>query len=147
MSIVRTDPFHLPKELRRGWILGGEEFRERVLALVDRLSESGSRRSGPVEIGGDHGEWMAERLLRAGLRHWKLEGGDLRKLRKSDWRKRVIGHLIKERTGVSLSWIGERLVMGTDSHVSRLCSRIGDLPKRKRIAAELEQIASAARQE
>lgn len=32
-----------PKELRRGWVLGGEVFRERVLALVDRLSDCSVR--------------------------------------------------------------------------------------------------------
>ncbi len=144
-SAEEEEPF--PKELRRGWILGGEQFRERVLGLMDGLCEGGARRSGPVEIWGDHAAWTAERLLRAGLRHWGLGADDLRRLRKSDWRKRLMGHLIKQRTDVSLRWIGERLVMGTDSHVSRLCTRIEDLPRQKRRAKYLKQIEAAARQE
>ncbi len=38
---------------------------------------------------------MAERFLRAGLEQWKLDKITLGKLGKSDWRKRLFGHLIK----------------------------------------------------
>jgi hypothetical protein len=98
-------------------------------------------------LGGDHGVWTAERLLRAGLEQWELGKRELRKLRKSDWRKRLIGHLIKKRTGVSLRWIGERLVMGNDSHVSRLCSRINDLANQPQLSKYLKEIEARARQE
>ena len=136
-----------PSELRRGWILGGEQFRDRMLGLMDRLSDVGVRKSGPVETWGDHGVWTAERFLRAGLEQWDLGKGDLRKLRKNDWRKRLIGHLIKKRTGVSLHWLGEHLVMGNDSHVSRLCSRIDDLAGQPQLARCLKEIEARARQE
>jgi hypothetical protein len=62
-------------------------------------------------------------------------------------RKRLIGHLIKKRTGVSLRWIGERLVMGNDSHVSRLCSRIDDLAHQAQLSNYLKAIETRARQE
>ncbi len=137
----------LPGELRRGWILGGEQFRDRALRLMDRLSDAGLRKSGPVETWGDHGAWSAERLLRAGLKQWNLEKRDLPKLKKSDWRKRAIGHLIKNRTGVSLRWIGEQLAMGNDSHVSRLCSRIDDLANQAQLSKHLKEIEARARQE
>ena len=137
----------MPNELRRGWILGGEQFRDRVLGLMDRLSDAGARKSGPVETWGDYGVWAAERLLRAGLEQWELAKRDLHKLKKSDWRKRVIGHLIKKRTGVSLRWIGEHLVMGNDSHVSRLCSRIDNLANQSHLPKYLKEIESRARQE
>ena len=137
----------VPGELRRGWIMGGEQFRGRVLGLIDRLSEAGTRKSGPVEIWGDHGAWNAERFLRAGLEQCKLEKADLPKLRKNDWRKRLIGHLIKKRTGVPLRWIGKHLVMGNESHVSRLCNRIDDLARQAQIAKCLKEIETRARQE
>jgi len=137
----------LPGELRRGWILGGEQFRDRVLRLMDRLSEAGVRKSGPVETWGDHGVWTAERLLRAGLKEWELGKTDLRQLKKNDWRKRLIGHLIKKRTGVSLHWIGEHLAMGTDSHVSRLCSGIEDLANPSQLSKYLKAIERRLRQE
>jgi hypothetical protein len=73
--------------------------------------------------------------------------GDLRQLKKNDWRKRLIGHLIKKRTGVSLHWIGEHLAMGTDSHVSRLCSRIDDLANPSQLSKYLKAIERRARQE
>ena len=34
--------------------------------------------------------------------------------------------------------------MGSDSHVSRLCTRIDDLPSQKRVAESLGQIEAAA---
>jgi hypothetical protein len=43
---------------------------------------------------------------------------------------------IKKRTGVSLRWIGE-LVMGNDSHLSRLCSRIDDLANQPQLSKYL----------
>jgi len=59
----------------------------------------------------------------------------------------LIGHLIKKRTGVSLRRIGEHLVMGNNSHVSWLCSRIGDLANQPRLSKYLKQIEARARQE
>lgn len=137
----------LPAELRRGWILGGKQFRNRMLGLMDRLSDAGARKSGPVETWGDHGVWTAERLLRAGLTQWELEQKDLGRLKKNDWRKRLIGHLIKKRTGVALRWIGEHLVMGNDSHVSRLCGQINDLANPAEISKYLTAIEARAQQE
>ena len=137
----------VPNELRRGWILGAEQFRNWVLGLMDQLSDAGVRKSGPVETWGDHGRWRAERLLRAGLEQCQLGKADLPKLRKSDWRKRLIGHLIKRQSGVSLRWIGEHLVMGNDSHVSRLCSRIDDLANQLQVSKYLKEIEARARQE
>jgi len=114
---------------------------------MDRLSDAGGRKAGPVETWGDHGVWTAERFLRAGLERWKLGKRDLGKLRKNDWRKRLIGHLIKKQTGVSLCWIGEHLVMGSESHVSRLCSRIDDLANQPQVSKYLKEIEARARQE
>jgi hypothetical protein len=81
------------------------------------------------------------------LEQCKLDNITLGKLRKNDWRKRLIGHLIKKRTGVSLRWIGERLVMGNDSHVSRLCSRMDDLAHQAQVSKYLKAIETRARQE
>ena len=114
---------------------------------MDQLSDAGMRKSGPVETWGDHGVWSAERLLRAGLKQWELGRKDLPKLRKNDWRKRLIGHIIKKRTAVSLRWIGEHLVMGNESHVSRLCGRLDDLPNQRQLSKYLREIDLRARQE
>jgi hypothetical protein len=87
----RKPPGHslgpVPSELRRGWILGREQFRDRVPGLMDRSSDAGVRKSGPVETWGDHGEWTAKRFLRAGLEQWELGKREPRELRKNDWRK------------------------------------------------------------
>ena len=137
----------LPSELQRGRILGGEQFRDRMLGLIHRLSDAAVRKSGLVETWGDHGAWTTARLLRTGLEQWEIATRGPPKLRKNDWRKRLIGHLIKKRTGVSLRWTGEHLVMGNDSHVSRLCSRIDDLANQLQLSKYRKEIKALARQE
>ena len=53
---------------------------------------------------------------------------------------------IKKRTGVSLRWIGEHLVMGNDSHISRLCSRIDDLANQSQLSRYFKEIEARTRQ-
>jgi hypothetical protein len=43
--------------------------------------------------------------------------------------------LIKTGTTTTLSWIAERLGMGSESNASRQCSRINDLPDLRNIKA------------
>ena len=52
---------------------------------------------------------------------------DLRAGRKGDWRKRVIAHQLRKETSVSLGWLGERLGMGSEGHVSRVSASLEDL--------------------
>ena len=113
---------------RRGWMIGGEAFRDR---LVDRLEGLLAKKSGEQiarsERHRDHGLKLAERLLVVGLDYFKLSPADLQSLRKGDVRKRVIGHLISRNTTAGLAWIGQRLQMGERTRVSRNCSSLETL--------------------
>ena len=112
-------------ELRRGWCLGGEGFRERMLRLLDATAEKLRHpRLSPMDasVQRDHGLDEAQRLLTEGLRCLGMEREELPRLKKGDPRKAALAVRIRTRTTVSNAWIAEQLQLG---HVSRLnqCAR------------------------
>lgn len=111
------------ERIRRGWYLGSEEFRDRLLEKLESIEVRRKVKAGAVQMGSDHAQWEAERIARGGLKHFALRDDQLIKLPKSDRRKVIIAALIKAHTSVTLDWISKRLRMGADSHVSRLSSR------------------------
>lgn len=123
--------------LKRGWILGGEDFRDRILEMLEGESSASSR-----EYRRDHGERRAESLLFGGLGLAGLDESDLAELPKGDWRKRVIGHVLKRETSVRLAWLGERLRMGSPSYASRKCSCLSDLENSAEVLALLKRLGS-----
>lgn len=125
------------KELKRGWVLGDETFREGVLEMMER---SGANAPTERTFRRDHGERIAESILREGLAHFGITANDLGSLAKGDWRKRVLGHVIKRETSVALSWICTRLHMGSPGYASRKCSNLGDLADRRDVRKLLKRL-------
>ena len=76
----------------------------------------------------EHGDATAVKLLAAGLQAAGLKEADLAALPKGDWRKRVIGRLIRRHTTVPLGWVAERLAMGVPTRVSALLRGEPSLP-------------------
>ena len=76
------------EELRRGWCLGGESFRERMLGLLDGAGER-LRGKSPVDgaVRRSHGEGEARRILARGLELCGVSPDELATLRKGDPRK------------------------------------------------------------
>ena len=121
------------KLFRRGWVVGGEAFRDRIVDRMEELLAKNARE--PIkrsERHRDHGLKLAERFLACGLDYFKLTPADLGSLRKGDARKRVIGHLISRNTTAGLAWIGQRLQMGERTRVSRNCGSIETLKSARR---------------
>ena len=111
--------------MRRGWYLGKETFKDRLLKLLDKpaaRAPSGRSRTG-TEFR-DHGEKDAARLIRQGSKALGLSTGKvaLTALPKSDERKIVLACLLREKTRVSNHWIASRLSMGHPGSVSRTIS-------------------------
>lgn len=112
-------------ELRRGWCLGGQGFRERMLRVLDGAAEKLScPRGSPLDasVRRDHGLDGARRLLEAGLRCLGLEREALPLIGKGDPRKAALAVTIRCMTAVPNAWIAEQLHLG---HVSRVnqCAR------------------------
>ncbi len=112
------------KALRRGWYLGGEGFRDRLLSMLDAVP--GGLRGNPANRAGEavreHGEAEAERLLQAILPQLGLPrtADELAALRKGDPRKVTAAAVLRRKTSVSNAWLSQRLGMGHTGSVSRL---------------------------
>ncbi len=109
------------KPVRRGWCLGGEEFRRGLLEQIagqrcashygEELKESAAA--------------QAQRLIdeALGKKGWTME--DLQARRKGDAFKVRLAAQLRARTTVTVAWIAERLCMGTRGHLTHLLYRQG----------------------
>ena len=130
------------KEIRRGWCLGGDTFRETLLEALGPKIKGGKRES----YGGDakraHDDRAAAAWLRQGLAAYSLTVERLARLKKSDKRKLVLAWWLSRHTSVGADWISTRLAMGHRTSVSkaaRLVEQGGD-PELLRLRRLLEAI-------
>ena len=109
--------------LRRGWKLGGEDFRDWLADKLARGGKEGERAEERREI--DH--VLAERLAQSCLREvgWSLR--DLEKKRKGDAIKVEIARQLRAQTPMTRRWIAERLRMGSAGYLSQLLTKYDDL--------------------
>ena len=111
--------------LRRGWYLGEEGFKNRLIKLLKgpvKRSASGKSHSG--EALRDRGESEAQRILEEGTRllELPLDHEALADFRKNDQRKVLLARILRARTTIPNDWIAKRLAMGHPGSVSRLVS-------------------------
>ncbi len=112
--------------LRRGWYLGEESFKDKLLAMVDRARRGDKPRKAKTGVASAHGEGEAERLIKECGKVLELptEKRELERLRKSDERKVLLAAVLRKRTAVGVNWIAARLAMGHPGSVSRLLGGI-----------------------
>jgi hypothetical protein len=96
------------KRLRRGWCLGAEVFRERLLA---RLGEEAGEHHYGEEIR-EAQEAKAERLVTEGLAQAGWRESDLELRRKADGVKVELARRLRRETTLGWLWIAQRLRMG-----------------------------------
>jgi len=127
--------------LRRGWYLGDESFRNRLLSLVKegagKLRKKGSHAPAPVKA---HSEAEAERMVAAGLKTLDLSGGRLASARKGDPRKVALATVVKAHTCVGNEWLARRLEMGHNRSLSRLIRQGRDTPQVRKACGILRQM-------
>lgn len=135
--------------LRRGWLFGSQEFREKLLVFARNNFETrsqGKANGYHGEGARDYGENRASELLSAGLRHFGIAQEELKAAPKSDVRKCLLAHLIQSQTSVRLDWISDQLGMGTRSGCCRLIADIRQkiLKERKLrvLSEELQQVST-----
>lgn len=120
------------RKLQRGWYLGSESFRDR---LMDRVSGivAGRKRASYGGAGlRSHDEKEAARLLAAGLKRLGLTAKTVCSLQQSDAKKQALAWLIKSRTVVRDEWLVTRLAMGHRSNISRAVSAFRGAADRER---------------
>jgi putative transposase len=107
------------REIRRGWFLGDEAFRQELLAAA-------AERGGASHYGSDRARSSQERAERMVARELERLGWDERQLterRKGDKEKVEMAARLRAETTMSLAWIAQRLQMGSWSNVSNLLTR------------------------
>jgi putative transposase len=107
------------KRIRRGWYLGGDGFRVRMLKRLKATIGKGRGASYAGQAKRAHGEAEAERLLARGLAVLGVTSGRLAESAKGMAEKKVLAWWLRQRTTVGRRWISERLWMGEESGVSK----------------------------
>jgi hypothetical protein len=100
--------------VRRGWCLGGEQFRQELLAQVDR-------QLGALHFGAERAESQearAEKLVRAELDRLGWTATELAQRPKGDLAKVRLAQRLRQETLVTLAWIARRLQMGSVAYVN-----------------------------
>ena len=105
--------------LRRGWYLGSDEFRGKLMERADGLLGGRQRVSFSKEGLQMHDEQAAEKLLREVLARLQTTLETIQLRRQNDPRKQAAAWCLKGRTIVGDAWICRRLEMGPCSNVSR----------------------------
>jgi hypothetical protein len=104
------------KPILRGWLLGSEAFRKQLLAQM-------SERRGAEHYGAEireSAEAKAERITVTELKKLGWEEEELSRRLKSDPQKVKMALHLRRETTMTLSWIAQRLRMGTKTHLSHL---------------------------
>ena len=111
------------RKIRRGWYLGGDTFKERLVDWMDErvsgpmdASDSGKRQS--------HNERAAERIIKSGRQLLGLKNRDLRMLPKGAPEKLALAWRLRQATTVSRQWIADRLHMGHPTRVTMAVSAV-----------------------
>jgi hypothetical protein len=103
------------KAVRRGWCLGGKEFRRDLLKEMRCWTGSNHGRQERRETE----EAKAERLIAQELkRRWT--GADLARRRKDDGQKVMIALRMHQETTMTLRWIAKRLSMRVAGSLANL---------------------------
>ena len=111
-------------ELRRGWFLRDDRFRNELMERLDEVMEGKQRSSysGDQVLGHDESE--AERLVQAGLTALDLTNDSLAGMRKNCAEKYAVAWLVRRNTCVKNDWIKERLNMGKATNFATFLKRM-----------------------
>ena len=109
----------------RGWYLGKDTFKDKLLKMLERSPAhrvSGTRRADGANRNRSEKEGL--RILREGIRQLGLPTSlsGLACLRKCDDRKAQLAILLRTHTTASNDWIAAKLAMGHPGSVSRVVS-------------------------
>jgi len=110
--------------IRKGWCVGGDEFRSQMVIALDNVMKEKRRDSFTGEEIKKHDALEAQRLLNRGLLKLGLSNTDLSKLRKNDSRKKIIAWLVRKNSSVKNEWIAKALQMGCVSNMSQFVREV-----------------------
>lgn len=104
------------RALRRGWYLGEDSFKDKLMNLLDdaavKLTRNRSSVSGDATR--EHIAHEAEKIIQRVASAWSLEHAQeaMQELKKADERKVKIALILRQKTNEKNEWIAQRLAMG-----------------------------------
>ena len=104
------------KAVRRGWRLGGKEFRSNLLEQM--RGRTGPNHGGEERRAGE--EAWAGQVLAGQLKAQGWTAADVAQRRKGDGQKLQMARRLRQETTMSLTWIASRLSMGTAGSLANL---------------------------
>lgn len=107
------------EEFRRGWYIGGDEFRSHLLECAAAGVQGSKRESFRREGMARHDEQAARRLLEASVSCLDVSISVLRSRRQTDPIKQAVAWWVKSRSVVGDEWICRQLQMGSRTNVHR----------------------------
>ena len=123
----------LQSTLRRGWYWGSEQFQAFLLKKLDAEAIRRNRNYQSTQMGRDHAQAEAERIVRDGLQRFGLSESDLKSLPGSDPRKVAIAGTVHRNTTTLLGWTAKRLQMKSAANVSQQLRRKVSAGRQKRV--------------
>jgi hypothetical protein len=114
------------RRIRRGWFVGSEAFRDRLMDRADEIVRRRNRDSYAGDGLETHDERAAERRLDDAMKRLGLSLHALRKLRQNDPVKQSVAWWIKCGTTLGDRWICQKLLMGSRVNVSRAVRSFSD---------------------
>lgn len=131
------------RELRRGWYLGGESFRETLVDRVESAAKGKQRRSFAGEALKLHDERGAIKRLDEACATLEVDVAELRQRKQTDEVKQGVAWWVKSRSVVPDQWLGEKLAMKSRTNVHRAVSAFRNAAdaRRKAIKRKLQQCA------
>jgi putative transposase len=112
------------KQIRRGWFLGDDRFRQELMDRMDQALAGKQRASFSGAAVRSHDEQAAERLVLAGMDRLGLVEDQLKKMRKNCPEKYAIAWLVRRNTCIKNGWIATRLHMGKATNFSTFLKRM-----------------------
>ncbi len=109
------------KALRRGWCLGSQEFRQRMLELME--GKLGDNHAG--ELRRETAEQKANRIIGEELARRGWQESDLAGRHRSDPGKLAIAARIRKETTLPVKWIAARVQIGTTKGAKSVLHRRG----------------------
>jgi REP element-mobilizing transposase RayT len=107
------------RPIERGWFLGDEEFRQKLLAKVAAMPGAAPQGGMAREMA----EMQAERLVKDRLKALGWREQDLTARRKGDPAKVKLAAAVRAGTTMTLAWIAGRLAMGSRGYLTWLLYR------------------------
>jgi hypothetical protein len=129
--------------LRRGWYVGGDSFRDRLLDRADRAVQGSKRSSFHADGMRRHDEKEAERRLEQALTLLGVRLSDLWRSKQTNAVKQAVAWYVKHGSTVGDEWLCTRLEMGNRTNVHRAVRRFREAqdPTAKAIKRKLRLCA------